>query len=59
MLYHVGNIPYTKPNPKPTDSVNKCKTDIKTYLLMQPCDFNFLIRRFELLFEFEPELLSS
>ncbi len=33
-----------------TDSVNKCKTDIKTYLLMQPCHFNFLICRFELLY---------
>ncbi len=32
------------------DSVNKCKTDIKTYLLMQPCHFNFLICRFDLLF---------
>ncbi len=31
------------------DTVNKCKTDIKTYLLMQPCHFNFLICRFELL----------
>ncbi len=31
------------------NSVNKCKTDIKTYLLMQPCHFNFLICRFELL----------
>jgi len=31
------------------DSVNKCKTDIKTYLLMQTCHFNFLICRFELL----------
>ncbi len=30
------------------DSVNKCKTDIKMYLLMQPCHFNFLICRFEL-----------
>ncbi len=41
------------PTPNPTlnipDSVNKCKTDIKTYLLMQPCHFNFLICRFELL----------
>ncbi len=41
------------PTPNPTlnlpDSVNKCKTYIKTYLLMQPCHFNFLICRFELL----------
>ncbi len=31
------------------DSVNKCKTDIKRYLLMQPCYLNFFICRFELL----------
>ncbi len=41
------------PTPNPTlnlpDSVNKCKTDIKTYLMMQPCHFNFLIYSFELL----------
>ncbi len=41
------------PMPNPTlnlpDSLNKCKTDRKTYLLMQPCHFNFLICRFELL----------
>ncbi len=41
------------PTPNPTlnlpDSVNKCKTDIKTYLLMQPCYINFFICRFELL----------
>ncbi len=40
------------PIPNPTlnlpDSVDKCKTDIKTYLLMQLCHFNFLICRFEL-----------
>ncbi len=24
------------------DSVNKCKTNIKTYLLTQPCPFNFI-----------------
>ncbi len=36
----------TKPN-----SVNKCKTDIKTYLMMQLCHFNFLIVRFELLYQ--------
>ncbi len=34
------------PTPNPTlnlpDSVNKCKTDIKTYLLMQPYHFCFL-----------------
>ncbi len=39
--------------PNPTlnlpDSVRKCKTDIQTCLLMQPCHFNFLIYRFELL----------
>ncbi len=41
------------PTPKPTlnlpDSVNKCKTDLKTYLLMQLCHFSFLLCRFELL----------
>ncbi len=41
------------PTPKPTlnlpDSVNKCKTDIETYLLMQPYHLNFVICRFELL----------
>ncbi len=41
------------PTPNPTlnlpDSVNKCKTDIKMFLLMQPCYFNFLVCRFELL----------
>ncbi len=41
------------PTPNPTlnlpDCVNKCKTDIKMYLLMQPCHFIFLICRFELL----------
>ncbi len=41
------------PTPNPTlnlpDSVEKFKTDIKTYLLMQPYHFNFLICRFELL----------
>ncbi len=39
------------PTPNPTlnlpDSVNKCKTDVKTYLLMQPCNFTFLICRFK------------
>ncbi len=30
------------------DSVNKYKTDIQTYLLMQPCHFNFFKCRFEL-----------
>ncbi len=43
----------SRPTPKPTlnlpESVNKCKTDIKTYLLMYACHFNFLICRFELL----------
>ncbi len=38
-------------SPNPSDSVNKCKTVIKTYLLMQPCHFNFLICRFELLIQ--------
>ncbi len=41
------------PTPNPTlnlaDSVNKFKTDIKMYLFMQPCHFNFLTCRFELL----------
>ncbi len=37
------------PNPNLPNSVNKCKTDIKSYLLMRPCHFNFLICRFELL----------
>ncbi len=41
------------PTPNPTlnlaNSVNKCKTDIKMYLLMQPWHFNFLISRLELL----------
>ncbi len=32
------------------DSVNKYKTDIKTFLLMQLCHFNFLICRLELLY---------
>ncbi len=40
------------PTPNPTlnlaDSVNKFKTDIKMYLFMQPCHFNFLTCRFEL-----------
>ncbi len=49
LLYRVVNMLYTKPNPKPTDSVNKCRTDIKTYLFMQPCHFNFLTCRFEML----------
>ncbi len=31
------------------DSVTKCKTDKKNIILMQPCHFNFLICRFELL----------
>ncbi len=36
--------PYT-PNPTLNlpDSVNKCKSYIKMYLLMQPCYFNFLM----------------
>ncbi len=40
------------PTPNPTlnlpNRVNKCKTEIKTHLLMQPCYLNFLICRFEL-----------
>ncbi len=41
----------TTPNPALNlpDSVDKCKTDIKTHLLMQLCYLNFLICRFELL----------
>ncbi len=41
---------YPTPNPSLNlpDSVNKCQTNLKTYLLMQPCHFNFLICRFEL-----------
>ncbi len=39
---------HTKPTLNLPNSVNKCKTDIKTYLLMQPCYLNFLICRFEL-----------
>ncbi len=47
----VNALSCSTPNPTLNlpDSVTKCKTDIKTYLLMQPCHFNFLIRRFELL----------
>ncbi len=46
---YVVNIPYTKPNPKP--SLNKCKTAKlqKMYFLMQPCHLNFLICRLQLL----------
>ncbi len=42
---------FLKPNPTLNlpDSVNKYKTDIKTYLLMQQYHFYFLICRFELL----------
>ncbi len=40
------------PTPNPTqnlpNSVDKCKTEIKTFLLMQPCYLNFLICRLEL-----------
>ncbi len=43
MLYHA--LHQTQPYP---DSVNICNTDIKTYLLMQPCHVNFLMCRFEL-----------
>ncbi len=43
----------SSPTPNPAlnlpDSVNKCKTDIKTCLLMQPCHLNFRICRFELI----------
>ncbi len=49
MLYCVENMPFTKPNPKPTDSVDQCKTDIKT-MQQHGCrlHLNFLISRFEL-----------
>ncbi len=47
ILYHVYLYALHQTQPYP-DSVNKCKTDIKTDLLMQPCHFNFLICRFEL-----------
>ncbi len=40
-IWGVGNIPYTKHNP--LDSVSKCKSDIKTHLLIQLCYFNFLM----------------
>ncbi len=43
------SCPTPNPTPNLTDSVNKCKTDIKTYLLKRLCHFNFLIYRFELL----------
>jgi len=43
------SCPTPNSTPNLPDSVNKCKTDIKTYLLMQPCHFIFLICRFELL----------
>ncbi len=42
-------FPTSNPTLNLPDSVNKCKTDIKTYLLMQTCHFNFLICRFKLL----------
>ncbi len=57
------------PAPNPTlnlpEGVDKCKIDIKTYLLMQPCYLNFLICRFERFCRnhsytgFDPELLAS
>ncbi len=48
MLYRVGNMPNTNTTLNLPDSVDKCKTDIKTFLLMQPYHLNFLICRFEL-----------
>ncbi len=51
------------PTPNPTlnlpDSVDKCKTDIKMHLLMQPCHLNFLICRFELFCQTEPHFSST
>ncbi len=51
------------PTPNPTlnrpDSVNKCKTDMKTYLLMQFCHLSFLVSRFELFCQSVPEFLAS
>ncbi len=56
------------PTPNPSlnlpDSVDKCKTDIKMYLLMQTCHFNFFICRFSCnhvnhdYTRFEPEFLA-
>ncbi len=40
--------PTSNPTLNLPDSVDKCKTDIKTHLLMQPYYLNFLICRFEL-----------
>ncbi len=48
MLYRVGNMPYTKP-----DSVDKCKTDIKTHMQIWTVLSN---RSYT---GFEPELLTS
>ncbi len=36
--------PTPNPNLNLPESVNKCKSDIKTYSLMQPCYFNFLMQ---------------
>ncbi len=44
-------FPTSNPTLNLPDSVNKRKTDIKMYLLMQTCHFNFLICRFKLLYE--------
>ncbi len=44
------SCPITNSNLNLPDSVNKCKTYIKTYLLIQPCHFNVLVCRFELLY---------
>ncbi len=44
------------------DSVDKCKTDIKTYLLMQPCYLKYMqiyMQKKPSYTEFEPELLAS
>ncbi len=43
-LYEFGSIPYTNPTLNLPDSVNKCKSNIKTYSLMQPCYFNFFMQ---------------
>ncbi len=37
-------MPYPNPTLNLPDSVNKCKTDIKTYLFMQSCHLNFLMQ---------------
>ncbi len=50
LFLKVNALSFPRPNPTLNlpDSVNKCKTDLKTYLLIKPCYFNFLICRFEL-----------